>query len=143
MRRALRAVEQADAALDSVALDLEGRRKRRHVVETRKGETILVDLEVAPALRHGHGLVLEDGTVIRIEALVEPVLDITAPDLVRIAWHLGNRHLPTEIRPGALRIRADHVIAGMLAGLGAEIHACEAVFEPEGGAYGHNHHSHD
>ena len=59
--------------------------KRRHVVETRKGEPILVVLEAAPALRHGHGLVLEDGAVIRVEALAEPVLDITAPDLVRIA----------------------------------------------------------
>ncbi|HRX72868.1 MAG TPA: hypothetical protein P5341_02075 [Hyphomonas sp.] len=55
------------------------------MVETRKGEPILVVLEAAPALRHGHGLVLEDGSVIRIEALAEPVLDITAPDLVRIA----------------------------------------------------------
>lgn len=130
-------------ATDSVVLDLEGRRKRRHVVETRGGEAILIDLGTAPALRHGQGLLLEDGTVIRIEAQAEPVLDITGADLVRIAWHLGNRHLPTEIRADGLRIRADHVIAGMLTGLGAEVHALEAVFEPEGGAYGHHHHDHD
>lgn len=130
-------------ATDSVVLDLEGRRKRRHVVETRGGEAILIDLEAAPALRHGQGLLLEDGAVIRIEARAEPVLDITGADLVRIAWHLGNRHLPTEIRADGLRIRADHVIAGMLTGLGAEIQALDAVFEPEGGAYGHHHHDHD
>lgn len=143
MRRALSTVERADAAADSVALDLEGRRKRRHVVETRGGEAILVDLAEAPTLRHGQGLRLEDGTVVRIEALAEPVLDITATDLVRIAWHLGNRHLPTEIRPGLLRIRADHVIAEMLAGLGAELRAHEAAFEPESGAYAQPPHRHD
>jgi urease accessory protein len=139
MRRALGMAETGDSASDTVALDLEGRRRRRHVVTTRKGETILIDLAEAPRLTHGSGLLLEDGTVLRVEALSEPVIEITAPDLVRIAWHLGNRHLPTEIRANALRIRPDHVIEAMLEGLGASLKRLETVFEPESGAYGHHH----
>lgn len=139
MRRALSTTTRADAATDSVALDLEGRRRRRHAITTKAGLTVLVDLADAPALKDGHGLVLDDGTVLRIEALPEPVVEIKAPDLVKIAWHLGNRHLPTEIRPNALRIRPDHVIEAMLEGLGASLHHLEAAFEPESGAYGHHH----
>lgn len=142
MRRALHIAERADAAADAVALDLEGRRRRRQVVRTRKGEAILIDLAEPPRLTHGAGLLLEDGTVLRIEALPEPVVEIRARDLVRIAWHLGNRHLPTEIRNGTLRIRPDHVIEAMLLGLGADLRHLEAPFEPESGAYGH-HHGHD
>lgn len=143
MRRALEIAGRREAvAADVVALDLEGRRRRRHVVTTRKGEAILIDLAEPPRLTDGAGLVLEDGTIIEIEALPEPVVEIRAPDLVRIAWHLGNRHLPTEIRGNALRIRPDHVIEAMLRGLGAELQHLEAAFEPKSGAYGH-HHAHD
>jgi urease accessory protein len=70
-----------------------------------------------------------------------------APDsLMRIAWHLGNRHLPVQMLDGALRIRADHVIADMVAGLGGHVHALDAPFQPEGGAYAaaaHHHHHGD
>ena len=143
MRRALAIAATAEAAVDAVALDLEGRRRRRHVVETRSGERVLIDLAEAPSLKHGQGLVLEDGTRLRVEALPEPVIEITAADLARIAWHLGNRHLPTEIRASALRIRPDHVIEAMLEGLGASLERLEAAFEPETGAYGHHHHGPD
>ena len=143
MRRALETTALAEGAVDSVALDLEGRRRRRHVVQTRSGESVLIDLAEAPSLKAGQGLRLEDGVVLRIEALPEPVVEIRAPDLVKIAWHLGNRHLPTEIREDSLRIRPDHVIEAMLLGLGAELCRLEAAFEPEAGAYGHHHHSHD
>ena len=139
MRRALETTASAEGASDAVALDLEGRRCRRHVVRTRGGETVLIDLAEAPSLKHGQGLLLEDGTVLGVEALPEPVVEIRAEDLVRIAWHLGNRHLPTEIRETALRIRPDHVIEAMLEGLGADLHHLDATFEPESGAYGHHH----
>jgi len=119
MRRALRIAATAEGASDAVALDLEGRRCRRHVVRTRGGEAVLIDLAEAPSLK--------------------AVIDIRAPDLIRIAWHLGNRHLPTEIRESALRIRPDHVIEAMLEGLGASLQRLEAAFEPESGAYGHHH----
>ena len=142
MRRALAITALADAATDTVALDLEGRRRRRHVVETRSGEAILIDLPEPPRLTHGAGLVLEDGTIIKVQAMPEPVVEITAQDLAKIAWHLGNRHLPTEIHDQALRIRPDHVIEAMLRGLGAELRHLHAAFEPEAGAYG-KHHEHD
>jgi urease accessory protein len=142
MRRALELADAAAADVDVVALDLEGRRCRRHVVRTKAGETVLIDLAEAPSLKHGQGLLLEDGTVLRVEALPEPVIEIRGPDLVKIAWHLGNRHLPTEIREDALRIRPDHVIETMLEGLGASLERLEAAFEPETGAYGQHHHGH-
>ena len=142
MRRALSITALADAATDVVALDLEGRRRRRHVVETRSGEAILIDLPEPPRLTHGAGLVLEDGTIVRVQAMPEPVVEIRAKDLAKIAWHLGNRHLPTEIHDQALRIRPDHVIEAMLRGLGAELRHLHAAFEPEAGAYG-KHHEHD
>jgi len=109
------------------------------VVQTRSGEAILIDLAEAPSLKAGQGLRLEDGTVLEVEALPEPVVEIRSPDLVKIAWHLGNRHLPTEIRADSLRIRPDHVIEAMLKGLGAELQHLGAAFEPESGAYGHHH----
>lgn len=142
MRRALSITALADTATDTVALDLEGRRRRRHVVETRSGEAILIDLSEPPRLTHGAGLVLEDGTIVRVQAMPEPVVEIKAQDLAKIAWHLGNRHLPTEIHDQALRIRPDHVIEAMLRGLGAELRHLHAAFEPEAGAYG-KHHEHD
>jgi urease accessory protein len=144
MRRVLQIAETAEGAADTVLLDLESRRRRRHVVRTRGGEEILIDLAEAPSLKAGQGLRLEDGTLLGVEALPEPVVEIRAPDLVKIAWHLGNRHLPTEIRGNTLRIRPDHVIEAMLEGLGAELRRLDAAFEPESGAYGQqqHHHSH-
>jgi urease accessory protein len=87
-----------------------------------------------------------------VRAAPERLVEIAAADadaLARIAWHLGNRHLPTELRPGALRIRPDHVIEAMVRGLGGTVRDIEAPFQPEGGAYashshghGHEHHAH-
>jgi len=128
--------DAAGEATDRVRLDLEGRRRRRHVVATEAGRRLLIDLARPPALKHGDGLRLEDGRIVLVEAAAERLIEVTAPDLVRIAWHLGNRHLPVEILGDRLRLREDHVIAAMLAQLGAEVRPIEAPFEPEGGAYG-------
>ena len=93
---------------------------------------------------------LEDGRLIEVVAAPEPLIEIRCPDplhLVRVAWHLGNRHLPTQIMAKGLRIRRDHVIEEMVRGLGARVIEIEAPFDPEGGAYavaGHAHeHAHD
>ena len=101
-------------------------------------------------LRDGDGLALEDGGVVRVRARPEPLLEIHAHDdgeLVRIAWHLGNRHLPVQLLGDRIRIRADHVIADMVEGLGGHVEAIEAPFDPEAGAYapgaGHHHHHDD
>jgi len=107
-------------------------------------------------LRDGDGLRLEDGALVRVEAVAEALIEIDAhstAELVRIAWHLGNRHLPTQLLPGAnggsLRIRHDHVIAEMVEGLGGHCQPILAPFDPEGGAYEStvavhsHHHDHD
>ncbi|MDQ0396258.1 urease accessory protein UreE [Labrys monachus] len=138
-----------DAVVDSVVLTFEDRRRRRGVITTVGGLEALVDLAEAPALAHGDAYRLEDGRLIEIVAEAEPLLEVKGRDplhQMRLAWHLGNRHLETEIGPKWLRIRQDHVIADMLKGLGARVVAIEGPFQPEGGAYHHEpqgHHGHD
>jgi urease accessory protein len=92
-------------------------------------------------------LVADSGAHPEIIAVVEfePVIDIAAEtpaDLLRIAWHLGNRHLPLQVHEGGLRVRADHVIASMVEGLGGRVTRMQAPFDPEIGAYGGAAHSH-
>jgi urease accessory protein len=135
-----------DAADDYVELPHDGRYRRRVTMRTEGDLVFLLDLPEATRLMHGDGLVLDDGRIIAIAAADEPVTEITGKDahhLGRIAWHLGNRHLPTEILPDRLRIEPDPVIEEMVRGLGGTVHRTEARFEPEGGAYEHAGHSHE
>ncbi|MEO8320369.1 MAG: urease accessory protein UreE, partial [Bradyrhizobium sp.] len=125
-------------AADTVVLDFDDRHRRRMAMSGTRGLEFLLDLENAIALRGGDALVLEDGRLIEVVAAPEPLVEIRGADplhLVRVAWHLGNRHLPTQIMPKGLRIRRDHVIEAMVTGLGARIIEIEAPFDPEGGAY--------
>ena len=136
-----------DREIDRVLIDFDHRFRRRIVLTTASGKEILIDQPQAVRLRHGDGLETENGFV-RVEAKPEPCMDIHAHDedeLVRIAWHLGNRHLPVQLLKGTIRIRADHVIGEMVEGLGGHVHRIEAPFDPEAGAYagGHHHHHHD
>jgi urease accessory protein len=143
---------------DSVVLEFDERHRRRFVMTGVGGLAFLLDLPEAAMLRGGDGLRLEDGRVVEVVAAPEPLAEIRAADalaLMRVAWHLGNRHLPTELAPRALRIRRDPVIEDMARGLGARVVPVEAPFSPEGGAYvraepthahGHDHahgHNHD
>ena len=133
------------AAADTVVLDFDDRHRRRMAMTGTRGLEFLLDLENAVALRGGDALVLEDGRLIEVVAAAEPLIEIRGADplhLVRIAWHLGNRHLPTQIMPKGLRIRRDHVIEAMVKGLGARIIEIEAPFDPEGGAYAQAAHAH-
>ena len=126
------------SAADTVVLDFDDRHRRRMAMTGTRGLEFLLDLENAVALRGGDALVLEDGRLIEVVAAAEPLVEIRGADplhLVRVAWHLGNRHLPTQIMPKGLRIRRDHVIEAMVKGLGARIIEIEAPFDPEGGAY--------
>jgi urease accessory protein len=127
-----------------LTLDFEDRHRRRIRLKTDRGEEILLDLPKAVAMADGDGLQLEDGRWLKVRAAEEPVVEVRHPDanqLTRLAWHLGNRHLPTEIGHLVLRIRPDHVIEAMLEGLGASLVKVRAPFQPEGGAYGgHGHH---
>src|SRR3954454_19150721 len=145
----------AQSAADTVVLDFDDRHRRRMAMTGTRGLEFLLDLENAVALRGGDALVLEDGRLIEVVAAAEPLIEIRGTDplhLVRVAWHLGNRHLPTQIMPKGLRIRRDHVIEAMVKGLGARVIEIEAPFDPEGGAYaghahapvaGHAHTTHD
>ena len=125
-------------AIDHVLIDFDRRHRRRIVLTTEGGAELLIDLAQAARLRHGDGLVLDDGGTVLVQARAEPLLDIHAHDaagLVRIAWHLGNRHLPVQMVGTHIRIRADHVIAEMVRGLGGHVNALDAAFDPEAGAY--------
>lgn len=136
-----------DAAkeVDQVLIDYDRRHRRRILLRTEGGGSLLIDLAQAARLRDGDGLILDEGGVVRVCARAEKLLDIHAhgdTTLVRIAWHLGNRHLPVQLRGEHIRIRADHVIEEMITGLGGHVEAIEAPFDPEAGAYavGHQHH---
>ena len=135
--------------VDSVLIDFDRRHRRRIQLETVGGAEVLLDLAQAVRLRDGDGLQVAGGGVVLVRARPEPVLEIHVHDqaaLVRIAWHLGNRHLPVQLLGERIRIRADHVIADMVRGLGAHVHEMEAPFDPEGGAYAaapHYHHHDD
>ena len=127
-----------DAPADTVVLGFDDRHRRRMAMTGTRGLEFLLDLENAVVLRGGDALVLDDGRLIEVVAAPEPLIEIRGNDphhLVRVAWHLGNRHLPTQIMDKALRIRRDHVIEAMLRGLGARVIEIEAPFDPEGGAY--------
>jgi urease accessory protein len=133
------------AAADCVVLDYDDRHRRRMTMTGAKGTSFLLDLPAAAELRGGDALLLEDGRLVEVVAAPEPLLEIRCTEplhLARVAWHLGNRHLPTQLLPGALRIRRDHVIADMARGLGVEVIEISAPFDPEGGAYAApaNHH---
>lgn len=147
MIRATRVLGQhrfTHAAADTVVLDFDDRHRRRMAMTGTRGLEFLLDLENATALRGGDALVLEDGRLIEVVAAPEPLLEIRGSDphhLIRVAWHLGNRHLPTQIMPKGLRIRRDHVIEAMVKGLGARVIEIEAPFDPEGGAYAEHAHA--
>jgi urease accessory protein len=125
--------------VDRVELSHDGRHRRRVAMRGAGGLAFLLDLPEALALREGDGLVLEDGGVVRVVASPEPVAEIFGDVhlLSRVAWHLGNRHVPTEILHDRIRIGRDHVLEAMVAGLGARVACVEAPFQPERGAYAH------
>ena len=134
-----------EEAVDTVTLPFLDRHRRRIRLVADSGAPFLLDLVRAERFGDGDGLELDDGGYIRVGAAAEPVIDIAADSpeqLIRIAWHLGNRHLPLQVVAGRLRIRADHVIAAMVAGLGGRVEPRTAPFDPEIGAYaavGHDH----
>jgi urease accessory protein len=127
-----------EAPADTVVLEFDDRHRRRLAMTSTRGLAFLLDLPEVVALRGGDALVLEDGQLIEVVAAAEPLVEIRCTDpmhMVRIAWHLGNRHLPTQLMNRGLRIRRDHVIEEMVRGLGARVVEIEAPFDPEGGAY--------
>ena len=139
-----------------VELDWDVRQKSRFAASDSLGRALAVFLPRGQAVRGGDVLVAEEGSLIRVLAAPQKVLHITACaehgspfDLMRAAYHLGNRHVPIELQPDHLKIEPDHVLADMLRSLHMTVVEAELPFEPEGGAYGghvtndgHSHHGH-
>jgi urease accessory protein len=137
--------------IDTVILTPEQRRAPRGSVMGVKGTRVTFDLGEPVALRAGDLLQLDDGNLIEVVAEPEPLIEARAKDLTalaRLAWHLGDRHVPVQLFANRLRVRRDPAIEALLARLGAKVVAIEAPFDPEGGAYvasahAHHHHGHD
>ena len=123
----------------TVTLDFEDRYRRRIRLQDDDGAPFLLDLAEATRLADGDGLAVSEGGYIRVRAAAEPVADVRCRSLTetaRVAWHIGNRHIPVQVLDdGTLRIRADHVIADMARRLGADVELKSAPFSPEPGAY--------
>ena len=158
MHRAVKVITAVPAegrVIDTVILTPEERRAPHGSVTGVKGTHLSFDLAEPVALRAGDLLQLDDGNLIEVVAEPEPLIEARAKDLTalaRLAWHLGDRHIPVQLFANRLRVRRDPAIEALLARLGAKIVAIEAPFDPEGGAYtapvherhhhGHDHHHH-
>ncbi len=128
----------ASREVGHIVADFEQRFRRRFLFDTQAGWSFLLDLREPVRLRHGDGLVLEDGGIVRVEALAESLVEITAFDdrsITRIAWHLGNRHIPVQVMRNTLRIRAEPVTMDLVERLGGDLAPLTAPFDPEPGAY--------
>jgi len=137
------------SAADRITLDEQSRHRRRMMLKSDSGIEFLLDLPQARLLRHGDGLVLDDGRIIEVVAEPEPLYEVRGKDarhLLALGWQIGNRHLAAQIEADRILIRRDAVIREMLEGLRASVREIEAPFDPEGGAYGDahaGHHHHD
>ncbi|WID96062.1 urease accessory protein UreE [Bosea vestrisii] len=146
MQRAISVVRKAavkqDRVVETLTLDHEDRNRRRVALKGDGGRDILLDLDKATALNDGDAVKLEDGSLVLIKAAAQKLIEITAENplrLARVAWHIGNRHTPAEITANAIYIEHDHVLAEMIRGQGCAMADVERPFQPERGAYDHDH----
>jgi urease accessory protein len=149
--RVLHAAERRDApVVDTVILPYAQRQAQKGFLFGVKGTCVELDFAETMRLRTDDALVLDSGGLIEVVAEPEPLIEARAADLpalARLAWHLGDRHVPVQIFERKLRIRRDAAVEALLQSLGAKIAEIDAPFEPEGGAYAapageHNHHDH-
>jgi urease accessory protein len=164
MPRAIRVLSPAERGsrplADTVILDYSQRSGQKLTVSGVKGSRFEIDLPQAARLRTDDLLLLDDGSLVEVLAAPEPLIEARAADLAelaRLAWHLGDRHVPAQLFANRIRVRAELTVEELLKSLGARIAHIEAPFEPEGGAYelshghghahdhdhGHGHHHHD
>ena len=134
----------------SVELDWDTRQKSRFDTDDSQGRRLGVFLPRGTAVRGGDVLVAEDGSLIKVTATAQPVMVVRACaehgspfDLMRAAYHLGNRHVALELQADRLQFEPDHVLAQMLRRMHLDVFEEQAPFEPEGGAYGEHHHDHE
>ncbi len=136
---------KADRIADRVVLDHEDRQRRRIALTGEGGLAFLLDLDKPAVLGEGDALKLEDGRLVAVEAAPQRLLEIRAENplrLMRVAWHIGNRHTPAEIGAEAIWIEDDHVLAEMVRGQGCSLAQVTRPFRPERGAYDHAGHDH-
>jgi urease accessory protein len=122
-----------------LVLPFEQRQKSRLRARLDDGEEVALLLPRGRVLRGGDRVTTTDGREVEIVAAPEKLLHIESAELARVAYHLGNRHVPLQVGPDFLRIAEDHVLEEMVRKLGARVSHVEAPFEPEAGAYGHRH----
>ncbi len=139
-----------DRIIDVITLDHGDRHRRRIVLHADGGTAFLLDLDKADVLEDGDAIRLESGWLVEVRAAFERLVEIKTRDtleLLTLAWHIGNRHVPAEITQDAIYIAYDHVLIDMLRGLRAEVDIVMRPFRPVRGAYhhdhsGHHHHGH-
>jgi urease accessory protein len=149
--RVVTAAERTDAPVaDTLILPHAQRQAQKGFLFGVKGTCVELDFAEPVRLRTDDALVLDGGGLIEVVAEPEPLIEVRAtdlPSLARLAWHLGDRHVPVQIMERRLRLKRDEAIEVLLQSLGAKVTAIEAPFEPEGGAYeaaaAHGHHHHD
>ena len=148
MHTATHLVPQQVQANESVELTFDQRERSRVRVVLASGEEIGIQLKVGSMLSHGDKLALQDGRIVEVLAANESLHEVRADNvtqLARIAYHVGNRHVPLQIEGDHLLMLPDHVLRAMVEGLGGVVAEVRRGFQPESGAYGHSHvhHSHD
>jgi urease accessory protein len=150
MRRATRVLKSAErggrTVVDTVILDYAQRSAQTMAVTGVKGGRFEIALAQATRLRTDDALVLDDDSLVEVVAAPEPLIEARAADvagLARLAWQLGDRHIPVEMLPNRIRVRRDDDVEKLLRSLGAKVSLIEAPFEPEGGAYESHAHHHD
>ena len=141
----------SDRIIDIITLDHGDRHRRRILLNADGGTAFLLDLDRADVLEDGDALRLDSGWLIEVKAATEKLIEVSTEDpldLLTLAWHIGNRHVPAEISRKAIYIAYDHVLLEMLGGLGARTEIVERPFRPVRGAYhqhehgGHSGHHH-
>ncbi len=133
-----------DRIVDIITLDHGDRHRRRIVLNADGGTVFLLDLDKAGVLEDGDAIRLDSGWLVEVKAAPEKLIQVSTEDpldLLTLAWHIGNRHVPAEITRSAIYIAYDHVLLDMLHGLGAKTEVVERAFCPVRGAY--HHHDHD
>ncbi len=148
MQLATHLVPREIPAVESVELTFDQRERSRLRATMANGEEIGVQLKVGSMLSHGDKLALQDGRIVEVIAADESLHEVRAASitqLARIAYHVGNRHVPLQVEDDHLLMLPDHVLRAMVEGLGGKVTEVRRGFQPESGAYGHSHvhHSHD
>lgn len=137
---------ETEEAFETVALTFDTRQKSRFRATLDNGDDIGVDLPRTGILRSGALIATEQGEILKVNAKAEHLMQVTAKtefELLKAAYHLGNRHVPLMLTPTALYFEPDHVLAEMVQGLGLAVTEVDHPFEPESGAYAQHTHSHE